>query len=70
MPYFSPDTWWHIFYAAILAVIAFRREQKGMRQAIDNFTNLLREYPLHRHINGSISYPAGMEPGEIERLRV
>jgi hypothetical protein len=30
--------------------------------------NVLREYPPHRHVNGKIEYPKGMEPPVVRPL--
>lgn len=29
---------------------------------------ILREYPPHRHDNGHILYPAGYEPGAVQKI--
>ena len=31
--------------------------------------SLLRDYPPHRHINGSILFPKGYEPPEVAKLK-
>ena len=36
--------------------------------ASGDLRRILRDYPPHRHVNGSILYPSGMEPSEIGHL--
>jgi hypothetical protein len=31
----------------------------------DSFFNLLSQFPLHRHVNGRVWYPAGVRPNNV-----
>ena len=37
-------------------------------RAANRVWSVLKDFPPHRHINGSIIYPEGFEPTEIGRL--
>lgn len=36
--------------------------------ALNRFTGILKDFPPHRHVNGSVIYPEGYEPTPIQRL--
>ena len=39
---------------------------RGIRAA-NRWYDVLTEYPPHRHVNGNILYPRGMDPGLVQR---
>jgi len=40
---------------------------KGVR-VLNKWIDIMTENPPHRHVNGLILYPKGMEPGEVEHV--
>jgi hypothetical protein len=42
---------------AVLAIKKFER-----------MTNVLKDFPPHRHINGNITYPMDFEPSRVEKM--
>lgn len=36
-------------------------------RALNRWIDVLKEYPPHRHENGLILFPKGMEPGVVKR---
>jgi len=37
-------------------------------RTLNRWIDVMREYPPHRHFNGRILYPSGMEPGRVEHI--
>jgi hypothetical protein len=61
----SPDlqTIANLGNSAILVIVAWR-----VIRAINRVMDVLKDYPPHRHINGSILFPDGFQPTPVQRL--
>lgn len=57
-----------LFHGAELLVLIFGVAAPMIWSAL-RIRSILRDFPPHRHINGSIIYPAEYVPTEIERQR-
>jgi hypothetical protein len=60
----TAEVWFHL---AELAVMVFGMALPLLWGAF-RLMSLLRDYPPHRHINGTILFPRGYEPPETEKL--
>lgn len=57
------------FHFAELAVLVFGVAAPIIWSSM-RLRSILKDFPPHRHINGSIIYPAEYAPTEVERPRV
>jgi len=60
----SYDLYFHAAQLLVLAGVAWR-----VIVAVNGLTRMLKDFPLHRHVNGSVIYPDGYEPTRVERLK-
>jgi hypothetical protein len=37
-------------------------------RTLNRWLDVMKDYPPHRHFNGRIVYPKGMEPGVVENI--
>lgn len=37
-------------------------------RTLNRWLDVLKDFPPHRHANGLILYPQGMEPGEVQHV--
>jgi hypothetical protein len=58
----------HIWHLAELLPIAFACWR--MFRAANRILDVMKDFPPHRHINGSILYPSGFAPSAIEKRPV
>lgn len=59
----NPDILFHSGELLILAGAAWR-----VIVAANRVSGVLKDFPPHRHVNGSIIYPEGYEPTAVQRL--
>lgn len=57
------DLQFHVAELLVIATAAWR-----VVMAANRITNMLKDYPPHRHENGLVSYPKGYEPPLTQRL--
>ncbi len=57
----SPDAKFHIIEMAVIGI--------PLWWGVLKMLFVFREYPPHRHDNGHILYPRGMEPGQVQPRR-
>ena len=54
--------------ALVAGVIASVPSCAGLLIALGRMRQLMKDYPPHSHVNGSIVYPRGFEPPEVRQL--
>lgn len=61
----TADIWFHVVELGIMAFgVAL-----PILWGVSRLASLLKDFPPHRHLNGSIIYPRGYEPTEIEHSK-
>jgi len=60
---FNVDLTIHIGEFLTLCYVAYR-----VVKALSRVESLLRDFPPHRHVNGSVIYPEGFEPTAVQKL--
>lgn len=56
----TQESWFHAAEIFVMIVFGSPLVWSALRIA-----SLLKDFPLHRHLNGKILYPRGYEPQEI-----
>jgi hypothetical protein len=59
------DLTFHVFELLTLAAVAWK-----VIKAVNRFTDVLKDFPPHRHDNGNVIYPKGFEPTAVQRLKL
>lgn len=62
------NQWELVFHAGELGVLIFGVAAPIIWSAL-RLRSVLKDFPPHRHINGTIIYPSGYAPTDLERTR-